>query len=131
MLAKIAVADFMSTNIVSVSPDMEVSQAIKKLLDHKITSLPVLDERGKLVGVFSEKDGLKVVLESAYNQRMEGKVSEMMTKEPPTIEADESLVDAALKFQDKQTRSFPVFKNGQMVGMISWIDVLRALLPMR
>ncbi len=131
MLAKIAVADFMTTNIVTVTPDMEISQAIKKLLDHKITSVPVVDERGKLVGVFSEKDGLKVVLESAYNQRMEGKVGDMMTKEPPTIEADASLVDAALKFQNTPTRSFPVFKNGEFVGMISRIDVLRALLPMR
>ena len=42
---------------------------------------------------------------------MEGKVSEMMTSEPPTIEADESLVDAALKFQDEQTEVFRFSKT--------------------
>lgn len=131
MLAKIAVADYMTTNIVTVTPDTEISQAIKKLLDHKITSVPVVDERGKLIGVFSEKDGMSVVVESAYNQSMDGKVGDIMTKEPEVIDADASLVDAALKFKDTPTRSYPVFQNGELVGMISRIDVLRALLSIR
>ncbi len=129
MLAKVSVADFMSTNIVSVTPDTEVIQAIKKLLDHKITSMPVVDEHGKLIGIFSERNGMKVVVESAYNQSMDGTVGDIMCKEPQTINAADSLVDAALKFQDASTRSFPVFENGELVGMISRIDVMRALLP--
>jgi CBS domain-containing protein len=131
MLAKIAVADYMTTNIVTVNPETEIHQAIKKLLDHKITSMPVLDERGKLVGVFSEKHGMKVVVESAYNQGLEGKVGEIMTKEPPIINADASVVDAALTFQNTPIRSLPVFQNGELVGMVSRIDVLRALLSLR
>lgn len=131
MLAKIAAADYMSTNIVKVSPDTEVSQAIKILLDHKITSMPVVDQRGKLMGIFSERDGMKVVVESAYNQSMDGKVSDIMGKSPIIIDADESLVDVAAKFQETSTRSFPVFQEGELVGMISRVDVLRALLAFR
>lgn len=130
MLAKIAVVDYMSTKIITVTPDTDISQAVKKLLDHKVTSVPVVDERGKLVGIFSEKDGMKVFVESAYNQSMAGKVGEFMTKDPMVINADASLVDVATQFQETPTRSFPVFQNGELVGMISRIDVLRALAAM-
>lgn len=130
MLAKIAVNDFMSSKMITVTPDTEISHAIKKLLDHKVTSLPVVDERGKLVGVFSEMDGMKVFVESAYNQSGAGKVGEFMTKEPQVVNADASLVDVATQFQASPTRSFPVFQNGELVGVISRIDVLRALTAM-
>ncbi|WP_446807882.1 CBS domain-containing protein [Methylomonas sp. 2BW1-5-20] len=131
MLAKIAVVDYMSTKLVTVTPDTEISHAVKILLDHKVTSVPVVDELGKLVGIFSEKDGMKVFVESAYNQSMLGKVGEFMTKDPQMVNADASLVDVATKFQETPTRSFPVFQNGEFVGMISRIDVLRALLAIR
>lgn len=131
MLAKIAVVDYMSTKIVTVTPDTEISQAVKILLDHKVTSVPVVDQYGKLVGIFSEKDGMKVFVESAYNQSMAGKVGEFMSKDPQFVSADASLVDVASKFQESPTRSFPVFQNDQFVGMISRVDVLRALLAIR
>lgn len=127
MLAKIAVADYMSTHLVTVTPETDVAHAFKKMLDHRVTSVPVVDDHGKLVGIFSEKDGMKVVVESAYNQSMLGRVGEFMSKEPIVIDAEESLVDVAAKFQNTPIRSFPVFQDGVMVGMISRVDVLRAL----
>jgi len=42
--------------------------AIQQLLNHKQTSVPVVDESGKLIGIFSEKDCMEVVLEASYNQ---------------------------------------------------------------
>lgn len=131
MLAKIAVADYMSAKMITVTPDTQITQAVKKLLDHKVTSLPVVDERGKLVGVFSEKEGMKVFVGSAYNQTLEGTVGEYMTKDPQLVNGDDSLVDVAAKFQESATRSFPVMQNGELAGMISRIDVLRALLAIR
>jgi len=131
MLAKIAVADYMTKNVITVTPNTGITEAIKKMLEHKITSVPVLDGQGKLVGVFSERDGVKIVVESAYNQSADGKVGDIMTKEPPVIDAELSLVDAALKFQEMATRSFPVFQNGEMVGVISRVDVMRALITHR
>ncbi|MGR8935701.1 MAG: CBS domain-containing protein [Gammaproteobacteria bacterium] len=128
MLAKIAASDYMSTKLISVTPDTDVLHAIKKLLDHKVTSVPVIDERGKLVGVFSEIDGMKMVVETAYNQSMSGKVSEFMTKDPIIVSVETNLVDVAAKFQQTEVRSFPVFHEGELAGMISRIDVLRALI---
>lgn len=127
MLAKIAVADYMSEHIATVKPETDVAVAFKIMLENKITSMPVVDQNGKLVGIFSEKDGMKVVVESAYNQGMSGKVGDFMTRDPMVVDAEESLVDVAAKFQNTPIRSFPVFQGGSMVGMISRVDVMRAL----
>lgn len=130
MFTKITAADYMSKNIVTVSPDTEISHAIETLLDHKITSMPVIDQHDKMVGVFSKKDAMRVVVESAYNQGIAGNVGEFMTREPIVINADMSLVDIATQFQETSTRSFPVFQEGELVGMISRSDVLKALVSL-
>jgi CBS domain-containing protein len=127
MLAKITVADYMAKRIVTLTKDTNVIDAIKKMLDHKITSAPVIDSKGHLVGMFSEKDGMKVFLENVYNQSMSGKVGEYMTSETISVEATSSIVDLAEKFEKSSVRSFPVFQNGEFVGVISRVDVLKAL----
>lgn len=76
MLTKITVADYMTKRLVTLTKDTNVFDAIQKLLDHKITCAPVIDEREQLIGMFSEKDGMDVFLESVYNQGMSGKVGE-------------------------------------------------------
>jgi CBS domain-containing protein len=131
MLAKIAVSDYMSKHLVTVTPQTDVTAAIKTMLEHKVTSVPVVDGQGKLLGIFSEKDGMKIVVESAYNQSMAGKVEDFMTTEAMVIDAEESLVDVAAKFQNSPIRSFPVFHHGAMVGIISRVDVLRSLIATR
>ncbi|MFI3120666.1 MAG: CBS domain-containing protein [Methylococcaceae bacterium] len=126
MLAKITVADYMAKRLVTLTKDTNVIDAIKKLLDHKITCAPVIDSKGQLIGMFSEKDGMKVFLESVYNQGMSGKVGEYMTTEIINIDAHTLIVDLAEKFQKSSVRSFPVFQEGELVGVISRVDVLRA-----
>jgi CBS domain-containing protein len=128
MLAKITVSDYMTRRLVTLTKDTDVIDAIKKLLDHKITSAPVIDSKGHLVGMFSEKDGVKVFLESVYDQGMSGKVGEYMTTEFISVDATSSIVDLAEKFEKSLIRSFPVFQDGEFVGVISRVDVLRALI---
>ncbi|MDD5269284.1 MAG: CBS domain-containing protein [Methylococcales bacterium] len=127
MLAKITVADFMAKRLVTLTKDTNVIDAIKKLLDHKITCAPVVDSKGHLLGMFSEKDGMKVFLESVYNQGMSGKVGEYMTTDTISVDANSSIVDVAEKFEKSSNRSFPVFQDGEFVGVISRVDVFRAL----
>ena len=127
MLAKITVADYMAKRLVTLTKDTNVIDAIKKLLDHKITCAPVVDSKGQLVGMFSEKDGMKVFLESVYNQGMSGKVGDYMTTDTISVDANSSIVDLAEKFQKSSVRSFPVYKDSEFVGVISRVDVLRAL----
>lgn len=127
MLNKIAVADYMSKRLVTLTKDTNVIDAINKLLAHKITCAPVVDERGHLIGMFSEKDGMNVFLESVYNQGMSGKVGDYMTSDTVKVSAESSIVDLALKFKESAVRSFPVFEDAELVGIISRTDLLRAL----
>ena len=133
MLAKITVADYMTKRAVTLTltKDTNVIDAIKKLLDHKITGAPVIDSKGRLIGMFSEKDGVRLFLESVYNQGMSGKVGEYMTTETISVEATSSIVDLAEKFEKSSIRSFPVFQDGEFVGVISRVDVLRALVAIK
>lgn len=127
MLAKITVADYMSKRLVTLAKDTDVIDAVKKLLDHKITSAPVVDQQGRLLGMFSEKDVMRIVLEAVYNQSMSGKVGDYMSIETISVDADSSIVDLAEKFQQSSIRSFPVFQDNDLVGIVSRTDVLRAL----
>jgi CBS domain-containing protein len=115
----------------TLTKDTNVIDAIKKLLGHKITSAPVIDSKGRLIGMFSEKDGVRLFLESVYNQGMSGKVGEYMTTEIISVEATSSIVDLAEKFEKSSIRSFPVFQDGEFVGVISRVDVLRALVAIK
>lgn len=130
MLAKITVADYMTKKLVTLAEDTDVIDAVKKMLEHKITCAPVVDSKGRLLGMFSEKDGMKVFLDSAYNQGMSGKVADYMTTEALRVEATSSIVDLAEKFQKSPVRSVAVFQDGNFVGVISRTDVLKALVTL-
>jgi CBS domain-containing protein len=127
MLAKITIADYMSKRLVTLGKETDVIDAVNKLLDHKITSAPVVDQQGHLLGMFSEKDVMSIVLETVYNQSMSGKVGDYMSTEVITVDAESSIVDLAEKFQQSSVRSFPVFQDHDLVGIVSRTDVLRAL----
>ncbi|MDP3877616.1 MAG: CBS domain-containing protein [Methylobacter sp.] len=127
MLAKIAIADYMSKRLVLLTEDTNVVDAVKQLLDHKITGAPVVDQRGHLLGMFSEKDVMRIVLETVYNQSMSGKVGDYMSTDIISVDAESSIVDLAEKFEQTTVRSFPVFQDNELVGIVSRTDVLRAL----
>jgi len=127
MLAKITIADYMTKNIMTIKQDIDALAAIKQLLSHKITCAPVLDQTGKLVGMFSEIDCMEVVLSASYNQGMSGKVSDFMSTDIVSVNAESSIVDLAEKFKDTSLRSYPVFSDKKLVGIVSRTDVLRAL----
>lgn len=127
MLTKISIADYMTKHIVTLTQEHSVMDAIKIMLDHKITCAPVVDNKGRLLGMFSEMDGMKVFLEAIYNQGMSGKVGDYMTRNPITVDANSSIVDLAEKFQKLPIRSFPVFENSELVGIISRTDLFKAL----
>lgn len=131
MLAKITIADYMTKNIMTVKRETDALSAIKQLLSHKVTCAPVLDDMGKLVGMFSEKDCMKVVLGATYNLGMSGKVEDFMSTEILSVNADSSIVDLADKFKDTSLRSYPVFDDNKLVGIVSRTDVLRALVSIK
>lgn len=127
MLRNITVRDHMATNLVTFTPDVGVFEAIRTLLKNKITGAPVLDEVGRLVGSFSEMDCIHVVLDAAYHEEMGGKVGEYMNTDIDIVDPDASIIEVAEKFQKSRLRHFAVLEGDKLVGLISRVDILRAL----
>ncbi len=126
-LQSITVKDYMATGLVSLTPDMGVMEAVQKFLDYRISGAPVLDERGNMIGMLSEMDCLKVVLNAAYYEEMGGTVSDYMKKDITTVEADTGIVEMAEMFIKSSFRRYPVVSEGKLIGQISRRDVLKAL----
>lgn len=131
MLHNLLVEQYMTKPLVTFSADTDIYQAIKILLDHQLTCAPVLAQNGQLLGMFSEKDGMKVVLESVYDQGVSGKVGDYMTKNTLSVNADASIVELAEMFLPSTVRSFPVYRGNELVGIISRTDVLKALIEIK
>ena len=123
----VAIKDYMSASLVSFRPDMDILKAISLLVQHRISGGPVLDRQGNLVGELSEKDCLKVALQSSYHSESAGTVSEYMHTEIKTVDANTNIADIAGMFVRDGYRRYPVMKDNRLVGQISRHDVLRAL----
>jgi CBS domain-containing protein len=126
-LGSVVVRDYMQTQVVTFTPDMEVMTAINDLVKHRISGAPVLDADGNLVGVLSEKDCLKVALTAGYEGVPAGIVAEYMTANAQTAAPDTPILEIASRFLDSAVKRYPVVKSGKLVGQISRADVLRAI----
>jgi CBS domain-containing protein len=121
------VRDYMAGRLITFKPDMDVLDALYELVQNRIAGAPVVDDQGELVGMLSELDCLKIALNAGYYGDSGGPVSEYMTPDVETIDAEMSIVDLAQKFLSCGYRRFPVLRNNRLVGQISRRDVLRAL----
>lgn len=118
---------YMATKLISFKPADDIIEAMRVLLDKHISGAPVLDQAGRLLGILSKKDCLRIVFNTAYHNDWGGKVEQYMSRDVEYLEADSSIVDAAEKFLHSSFRRFPVLRNGQLVGQISRCDILRAI----
>jgi len=121
------VADFMSKDLVTLTPDMEINRAMNILLDRRISGAPVLDSDGFLIGVLTKRDCLKAALDASYYRDWGGRVEVYMSHPVTTIEASMDVISATNLFIEKPFRRFPVMDGGKLVGQLSRTDALRAL----
>jgi len=124
-----SVTKFMAKKLITFTPDTDIQQAAATMLRHKISGAPVLNNRGELVGILSEVDCLKLMVEPSYNKEpaKPGMVADFMSAEVTTIASDKTILDAAYMFVHFGLKRLPVMEKGQLVGQISRRDVLRAI----
>lgn len=125
-LDSVTVADYMSQDVTTLTPDMEVLAAIHLLIKNNYSGCPVT-EQGKVIGLLSEKDCLKVALVAGLEGTTAGTVREFMSTTVVSLDAATSILEAATKFMDAHYKRYPVMKDGKLVGQISRRDVLRAI----
>jgi len=121
------VRDYMTRNLIVLSPEMDVLHAIGIFVEKQISGAPVLDRFGKLVGMLSEKDCMRIALSAGYYGEWGGRVQEYMHAPVATLDADTPIVDVAQLFAEREYRRYPVTEDARLVGQISRSDVLRAL----
>ena len=121
------VDDYMARDLITFMPGDDIHMAVSILLDKRLSGAPVVDGRGRLVGVLSKKDCFEMVYSTSYHQEWGGRVEEYMTREVTTIESGTDIIKAADLFMSSTFRRFPILKNGRMTGQISRADLLRAL----
>ncbi len=129
MSKPILVREVMATGLVTVNPATPIFQAITMLLKNRISGAPVVDDAGKLVGVLSEKDCLRVFANEAFfSQNAGGPVSDYMTTNIQTVDPDDDVFKTASVFLKHSFRRLPVVEDGRLVGQISRRDILKASL---
>ena len=121
------VADYMASDLVSFAPGDDIIEAVRVLLARQLSGAPVVDQSGQMVGILSQKDCFAIVYNTAYHQDWGGQVQQYMSRKVEHLDANCTVVDAADRFLHSNFRRFPVLRAGQVVGLISRHDILRAL----
>jgi CBS domain-containing protein len=144
-------ADWMNSDVVTVTPSTPLSDAIKLLVDRKLTGLAVVDEDKKLVGIISESDlmwretGVEqppymmflggviyfqnpATYERDLHKALGQTVGEVMTADPISIHLDTTLPAAAKIMHDKRIHHLPIVDaEARPLGMITQSDIVRAI----
>ncbi|MDD3764334.1 MAG: CBS domain-containing protein [Nevskiales bacterium] len=127
MLHSITVKDFMAESLLTFTPDMDVMEAIHKLVDRCYSGAPVTDNLGNVIGILSEHDCLNVAIHASYHGVLGGRVADYMSKNAVTVESETSILEVAKMFIDRPYKRYPVVEDNRLVGIISRSDVLRAI----
>ena len=139
--------DIMTLEIVSVSPDVSILEAVRLMLQNWISGLPVVDRQGMLVGVVTEGDFLRRAETGTQRKRARWieffvgpgesaheyvhthgrKVADVMTPTPITITEDTPLDDIVSLMEQSRVKRLPVVRQGRVVGIVSRANLLHAL----
>jgi len=142
------VKDFMTRQVVTVTPETSILDAARLMLDHKISGLPVVTDDGRVVGIISEHDllrggkggvraershWLRLMIERANladeSARFQGrKVSEAMTPDPVMVTETAPLEEAGRLIGENDIKRLPVIRDNKLVGIIARADIVRAII---
>ena len=123
------VKDIMTTDVITTTSDIDVVYAFEKLMEYKISSLPVLED-GKLIGIITATDvGHNLILDK---YELGTSVKEIMITSVITISPEDTLETAIKVMKDSISSSgilnqLPVVEDGKMIGIISDGDIIQEI----
>ena len=141
------VSEVMTHKVRTVGPEATYSQILKLLIRHKISGLPVVNKKGRVIGIISEKDLFNQLFPSEeifykdpeyymdFNMIEKDdkavrkiKVKKIMSKEVISIGSDDHVLKACSLFMKYKVRRLPVIDNGKLVGIISTNNIYKHFL---
>ncbi len=121
--------DVMSDGVVSIAATATVLEAARLLINTHVSALPVLDVNGVMVGIMSEADVIKEGARPVgHPGALSRPVAEIMTRDVVTADENASLNDIAALMLARHVKRVPILRERKVVGVVSRIDLLQALL---
>ncbi|MBN2311493.1 MAG: CBS domain-containing protein [Candidatus Hydrogenedentes bacterium] len=118
----------MTKDVVTVTPDCPIMEAMRLLVHHGLTGLPVVSGDGQLLGILSEKDMLRLLYEKPVG---DASVEEFMTRDVVSFDENDNLIDICECLIANQFRRVPILSSGKLAGIISRGDIIRCILKAR
>src|SRR4051812_43152428 len=125
----------MTRPVVTVPPGAQIDAAARLLLGHDVTALPVVDERGRLLGIVSRSDLVRgrVLADPRAHMRPVATdespaprtVAHEMTRDVVTLPPEADEAEFAQVMLGRRVNSIPVVDSDEVVGMVSVTDLLR------
>lgn len=128
----------MTRNPITVSPDVSIAEAMERMRREKIRRFPVVDKKGKLVGIVTREDLLHASPSSVTSLSVwevsyllsQVKVKEVMTRDVFTVTEDVTLEEASRLMVDNKIGCLPVVRDGMVVGIITESDLFKVFLEL-
>lgn len=130
------IKDWMSKDIVVVDEEMSMMKASKLLKERDIRRLPVVDKKGRIVGILTDRDikeaspskATTLDVHELYYLLSEIKVKDIMTPKPFTIHVNDTVEKAAVVMLDRKVEGLPVVDDdNKVVGIITGGDIFKVL----
>ncbi len=139
--------DVMTTSVMTVTPETDVIEIAKMMLEQRISAVPVLNAKGKLVGIVSEGDLINRTESETQHRsswwlrmasgeddvsreylRSHGRHAEdVMTTDVVTVKPDTPLAQIAALLEKRHIKRVPVVEGGKLLGIVSRANLLRGL----
>lgn len=128
----------MTTNPVTVTPEMSIGDAEALMREKKVHRFPVVDKKGSLVGIVSQSDLRNARPSSATSLSIwevtyvlsQIKVGEVMTRKVVTVDEDCPIEEVARLMRQHSIGATPVMRDGKMVGIVTESDVFDIFLEL-
>jgi CBS domain-containing protein len=147
----ITAKDSMTTDVITISPETEIAQAAKLLLENRINGVPVVNEAGELVGILCQSDliiqqknipipSLFTLLDGfislSSSKKLDrevekiaaAKAADAMTADPVSVSPDTEIEKIAALMVEKSYHTLPVVDAGKLIGIVGKEDVLKTLI---
>ncbi|WP_462323416.1 CBS and ACT domain-containing protein [Desulfoplanes sp.] len=131
------IREWMSQDVITVTPDTSMMKASKILKEKNIRRLPVVDESGKMVGIVTDRDikeaspskATTLDVHELYYLLSEIKIRDIMTKNPFCVDANGTVEKAAVVMREKKVEGLPVVDDGdKVVGIITETDIFNVMI---
>jgi CBS domain-containing protein len=109
-----------------IEPEATMPEAVARLVENNIGSLPVVDRDGQLVGVISERDLIRE-LHDRGDQFSEIQVRAVMTLDPVVCDIDDDVEEVMGLMSERRIAKVPVIERGHLAGIVSVGDVIKTL----